>query len=53
MSRLHERMLTLRDAFVNLILEPLKSVETAGLLEEPIIIILDGLNEYGTSESRS
>lgn len=52
-SRTHRRMLTLRDSFVNLILEPLKAAERAGLLQEPIIIILDALDEYGTKKSRT
>lgn len=51
-SRLHRPRSTLHDSFVNLILEPLKEAEKSGNLQEPIVIILDALDEYGTSESR-
>lgn len=51
-SRLHRPRHTLRDSFVNFILEPLQEAEKAGHLQDTIVIILDALDEYGTSESR-
>lgn len=47
-AKLNKARSTLLDTFRNLILNPLK--ETT--LDGPIVIILDALDEYGTSESR-
>lgn len=48
-ARLGKPRSNLLDAFRNLILEPLNEVS----VDTPMIIILDGLDEYGTSESRT
>lgn len=47
-AALHKPRHTLLDIFSNLILTPLKKVK----LEKPLVIVLDALDEYGTSESR-
>lgn len=52
-ARLNMHRLGLREAFTNLILEPLIEAKNEGNLTEPIVIILDALDEYSTSESRA
>lgn len=51
-SRLHKPRLGLLESFTNLILEPLLEAEKMGKLEEPVVIILDALDEHGSVESR-
>lgn len=51
--RLHKPRPALRQTFTNLILEPLLEAERLGNLEEPVVIILDALDEYGSADSRS
>lgn len=52
-SRLHKPRLGLLESFTNLILEPLLAAERLGKLEEPVVIILDALDEYGSPGSRA
>lgn len=52
-SRLHKPRLGLLESFTNLILEPLLEAEKLERLEEPVVIILDALDEYGSIDSRA
>lgn len=51
-SRFHKSRSSALDSFVNLILDPLLAAEASNSLNEPIVFILDALDECGSSESR-
>lgn len=52
-ARLNMPRLGLHEEFTNLILDPLVEAANEGNITEPIVIILDALDEYGTSETRA
>lgn len=51
-SRLHKPKQSFRDFFTELILEPLKAAAESGELNVGMVIILDALDQFGTSEDR-
>lgn len=51
-SRLNRPISGPQEFFTNFIQEPLREAEAAGDLAEPVVIILDALDEYGCCETR-